>query len=173
MDMNEEIGFSPESMLKGRMAESMVEELLKKSGNTVYRFGYEAIMQNLTQIKKSFDAHSDAGERIRAIPDFIVIDKSGNPVFLEVKFRWNGLLYEGDVLRLKKIGSFWNAKIIFVSSLKKPYFQISEPPYIDDGGKLVAKPLLKEDCWKIDPTVYAQVEALVSKYLSPTLFPLK
>lgn len=65
--MNQINNFSPEKMLKGRMAETMVEELLKKSGNTVYRFGYEAIMQNLTQLKRNFDAHSDAGERIRAI----------------------------------------------------------------------------------------------------------
>jgi hypothetical protein len=171
--MNDSNGFSPESMLKGRMAESMVEELLKKSGNTVYRFGYEAIMQNLTQIKKSFDAHSDAGERIRCIPDFIVIGKDGNPIFLEVKFRWNGLLHSDDLLRLKKIGSFWNAKIIFVSSLKKPFFRISIPPYIDEKGNLIAKPLIKETPWKIDPSVYEEIENLVAKYLSPTLFPLK
>jgi len=65
--MNQNNGFTPEKIAKGRMAETMIEELLKKSGNTVYRFGYEAIMQNLTQIKKNFDAHSDAGEKIRAI----------------------------------------------------------------------------------------------------------
>jgi len=171
--MNDNNGFSPESMLKGRMAESMVEELLKKSGNTVYRFGYEAIMQNLTQIKKTYDAHSDAGERIRCIPDFIVIDKDGSPIFLEVKFRWNGLLHSDDLLRLKKIGSFWNAKIIFVGSLKKPFFRISVPPYIDEKGTLITKPLLKETSWKIDPAVYDEIEKLVAKYLSPTLFPLK
>lgn len=45
---NKEAGFTPEKMLKGRMAESMVEELLKRSDNKVYRFGYEAILQNLT-----------------------------------------------------------------------------------------------------------------------------
>ena len=54
-----------EGILKGRMAETLIEELLKKSGNTVYRFGYEAIMQNLTQLQKSFDIHSEMGEKIR------------------------------------------------------------------------------------------------------------
>jgi hypothetical protein len=34
-----------ESMLKGRMAETLVGELPRKSGNTVYRFGYEAIFR--------------------------------------------------------------------------------------------------------------------------------
>ena len=103
-----------EGMLKGRMAETLVDEMLRKSGNTVYRFGYEAIMQNLTQIKRSFDAHSEVGERIRAIPDFIVIDGKGNPIFLEVKFRRNGKLHDDDRARLQKIGTFWSAKIIFV-----------------------------------------------------------
>lgn len=170
--MNQDNTFDPENMLKGRMAETMVEELLKKSGNKVYRFGYEAIMQNLTQIKKSFDSHSDTGERIRAIPDFIVIDNSGNPIFLEVKYRWNGLLHNNDLERLNKIGSFWNAKIIFVNSLEQPFFRISSPPrYVDEKGNLISKPLLEETSWEINPDIYKEVEILVSKYLQHTLFP--
>jgi hypothetical protein len=168
--MNQNNVFTPEKMLKGRMAETMVEELLKKSGNNVYRFGYEAIMQNLTQIKKNFDAHSDVGEKIRAIPDFIVIDVKGNPIFLEVKYRWNGLLHNDDLARLEKIGSFWSAKIVFVNCMQQPFFQIASPPYVKEG-KLVTKSLLKETSWKIDPVVYKEMESLVFKYLFPTLFP--
>jgi hypothetical protein len=160
-----------EGMLKGRMAETLVEELLRKSGNTVYRFGYEAIMQNLTQIKRNFDAHSDVGEKIRAIPDFIVIRGDGEPIFLEVKYRWNGQLHDDDLERLRKIGEFWSAKIIFVNSLKKPFFRISSPPYISASRKLTYGPLLNETSWKIDPVVYDEFEGLVSKYLSQTLFP--
>ena len=52
--------FDPESMLKGRMAETLVDDLLKQSGNQVYRFGYEAILQNLTQIEQKFARHCDA-----------------------------------------------------------------------------------------------------------------
>lgn len=156
-----------ESMLKGRMAETLVEELLKKSGNTVYRFGYEAIMQNLVQIKKSFDLHSDTGERIRAIPDFIVIDTNGNPLFVEVKFRWNGQLHEDDIARLKRIGDFWDAKIIFVNSTKEPHFMVANPPYIDSEDKLICHPLSEETSWKIDPTVYTEFQELVKKYIAP------
>ena len=158
-----------ESMLKGRMTETLVEELLKKSGNTVYRFGYEAIMQNLVQIKKSFDAHSPAGERIRAIPDFIVIDDKGEPIFVEVKFRWNGQLHDDDQARLKKISNFWSAKIIFVNSSHKPFFQIASAPYVDESGKLICKPLSEENSLKIDPAVYTEFEGLVEKYLVPPL----
>lgn len=81
------MAMEPENMLKGRMAESLVEELFKLCGYKVYRFGYEAILQNLTQIDASFDVDDDVAQRIRAIPDFIVIDKNKKPIFIEVKFR--------------------------------------------------------------------------------------
>lgn len=158
-----------EGMLKGRMAETLVDELLRKSGNTVYRFGYEAILQNLTQIKKAFDLHSEVGQRIRAIPDFIVIGNDGNPIFVEVKFRWNGKLHENDKASIERIKHFWNAKMIFVNCYEKPFFRVSNAPYINDEGFLVSKALTEDPDWKIDPIVYSEFEALVEKYLSPTL----
>jgi|SRR3989338_5900496 len=161
--------FDPESMLKGRMAETLVEDLLKQSGNSVYRFGYEAILQNLTQIQQNFARHSDAGERIRAIPDFIVIDINGNPIFLEVKFRWDGNPHEEDRQRLQRIGEFWDAKIIIVNRTEKPYFRITTKPYFDKNNSLICKSLLEETSWKIDKAVYDKFEALVEKYLTPTL----
>ncbi len=160
---------NPESMLKGRMAETLVEELLRKSGNAVYRFGYEAILQNLSQIQQNFDRNTEAGERIRAIPDFIVIDVNGNPIFVEVKFRWNGKAHDDDKKRLKRIQDFWNAKIIFVNCSAKPFFQISDPPYLGADGSLICKPLIEETAWKIDKAAYEEFEGLVSKYLTPTL----
>lgn len=158
-----------ESMLKGRMAETLIEELLRKSGNTIYRFGYEAIIQNLSQIQQSFDRHTEAGERIRAIPDFIVIDIKGDPIFLEVKFRWNGQLHDDDKERFERIKKFWNAKIIIVNCSQKPFFLISNPPYIDVKGDIKCKPLVEETAWKIDKDVYNEFENLVEKYLAPTL----
>lgn len=38
------------NVVKGRIAETLVEEMLKKSGYIVYRFGYEAILENISQI---------------------------------------------------------------------------------------------------------------------------
>ncbi len=159
-----------EGMLKGRMAETLVEELLKKSGNTVYRFGYEAIMQNLVQIKRIFDAHNEVGEQIRTIPDFIVIDEVGKPVFVEVKFRWDGNVFsDKDRQLLDKIKHFWHAKIIFVNNSKKPFFQVATAPYFNDKGELICKPLSEENGWKIDPAVYNEFETLVEKYLTPPI----
>ncbi|OGZ32739.1 MAG: hypothetical protein A3H02_02040 [Candidatus Niyogibacteria bacterium RIFCSPLOWO2_12_FULL_41_13] len=163
---------NPESMLKGRMAETLFEELMRQSGNIVYRFGYEAIAQNLTQLEEKFDRYSEVGERIRAIPDFIVIDQKGKPDFVEVKFRWKPELHRDDFEKLKKIDKLWSPKLIFVNCWKQPYFRISEPPYIDKG-KLRLKPLLAENNWRINREIYDEYERLVYKYLTPTLIPSK
>jgi hypothetical protein len=164
----------PESMLKGRMAETLVEELLRQSGNTVYRFGYESIVQNLAQLANSFDRYSEVGEKIRAIPDFIVVSKKGKPDFVEVKFRWKPeMQYEEDYKKIEKIGKFWSAKIIFVNCWKQPYFRISESPYLDKNKNLKSKPLIEEKDWEIDKKLYDNYEELVHKYLTPTLIPTK
>lgn len=164
---------NPESMLKGRMAETLVEELLRQSGNTVYRFGYEAIVQNLAQLEESFDRYSDVGERIRAIPDFIVIDRKGKPDFVEVKFRWKPELHKNDYLMLNKIRYYWDAKVIFVNCWEQPYFRVSDSPYFDKNKKLMSKPLIQEENWKINKKFYNEYERLVHKYLTPTLIPPK
>lgn len=160
---------NPESMLKGRMAETLFEELMRQSGNIVYRFGYEAIVQNLTQLEEKFDRYSEVGKRIRAIPDFIVIDKGGTPIFVEVKFRWKPELHKDDYKMLEEINKFWSAKMVFVNCWEQPYFRVSNPPYVNKKGEITLKPLLEEAHWKIDNGVYKQYEDLVHRYLTPTL----
>lgn len=164
---------NPESMLKGRMAETLVEELLRQSDNIVYRFGYEALAPSLTQLEEKFDRYSEVGEKVRAIPDFIVIDKKGKPDFVEVKFRWKPELHRDDLERLEKLKRLWSPKLIFVNCWEQPYFRISDPPYLNKDKKLISKPLLEESNWKIDKKIYTEYEALVHKYLTPTLIPSK
>lgn len=111
-----------EDLLKGRMAECLVEELLKQSGNKVYRFGYESVLQNLTQIGEypSIDKRELVSKKLKSTPDFVVVNRKKNPFFVEVKFRTKVKVYERD---LKPIEEFWQAKIIMVT-IKKPYFRI-------------------------------------------------
>ena len=73
------------NMLKGRIAEAIVEEMLKEAGFQVYRFGYESVIQNLTQIDVELKKNK-VGRKITNMPDFIVI-KGGFAYFVEVKFR--------------------------------------------------------------------------------------
>jgi hypothetical protein len=80
---------APENVIKGRIAEALVEELLRRFRNKVYRFGYESILQNLTQTDSGFDRYSrnGNGEQVRSIPDFVVVNSAGTSFFVEVKFR--------------------------------------------------------------------------------------
>lgn len=159
-----------EAVLKGRMAETLVEELLRASGNTVYRFGYEQALPNLDQIGKGFQRNTDVGERIRAIPDLVVINKDGQASFVEVKFRWTptGPLHHNTVEALKRTEKHWKARVIFVNCIKKPYFRVMEPPYFKSRG-IQTKPLLSYDEWSIDPALYEEYEHLAVKYFNATL----
>lgn len=111
-----------ESLLKGRMAECLVEELLKQGGNKVYRFGYESILQNLTQLGEysSIDKKGPVSKRLKSTPDFVIVNCKKKPFFVEVKFRTKVKVYERD---LELIEEFWQAKVIMVT-IKKPHFRI-------------------------------------------------
>lgn len=159
--------FDPESILKGRIGEALVSEMLREAGNQVYKFGYESTLQNLTQLEKVFDRHSDTGEKIRAIPDLLVINKKGEPFFIEVKFRSLPEWHKNDFKMLERLKSFWKPIIIFVNCSKKPYFLITKPPYCDKNKKLKGWPLEKADYLGISKKIIEKYEILVEKYLTP------
>lgn len=152
----------PENLLKGRMAESLVEELLKQCGNKVYRFGYEAVLQNLTQLEKTFNRESEVGQRISSIPDFIVINQRKISL-VEVKFRADPHLYEESARRLKIIEEFWQAKIIWIT-LTKPYFRVSVSPYFDKNGNLNLIPIEEDPDLMVTLDILKEFNKLVEKY---------
>lgn len=151
------------------MAETLVEELLRKSGNIVYRFGYEAITQNLVQLESHLQRDGEVIERLRAMPDFIVIDRSGKTSFLEVKFRYDSKLHPGDFVRLQHLAKFWDAKFVLVNCREQPYFRIAHPPYFGRKEQTLAKPLLEEKEWCINKESYRICEELAHRYLGQTL----
>ncbi len=163
------MSFDPESMLKGRMGEALVTEILHEAGNQVYRFGYESTLQNLTQVEEVFDRHSEIGEKIRSIPDLLVINKNREPFFVEVKFRWDQDWHEKDYKMLERLDSFWKPIIIFVNCNRKPYFLVTKSPYHDKNKKLRGFPLDEVNDFGITRDVIEKYEKLVEKYLKPTL----
>ena len=153
----------PENILKGRMAEGLVEELLKQCDNKVYRFGYEAILQNLTQLEKSFNKEGEVGQRISSIPDFIVINKQGKPFFIEVKFRTDLVVYSKDIGRLDFIEKFWKAKIILLTT-QQPYFRVSNSPYLNEKQEWNWIPLKDDRDFEISQDILEKFNELIEKY---------
>ena len=76
-----------ENVIKGKLAEGLVEQLLKASGCRVYRLGSEAVLENIVQLEDEFAKDSNLGKKIASIPDFVVMGNREKPVFVEVKFR--------------------------------------------------------------------------------------
>jgi len=150
-------------MLKGRMAESLVEELLKKCGNKVYRFGYEAVLQNLTQLENGFSRNDEVGQRISSIPDFVIVNKQGVPLLIEVKFRKNLKVYPKEIKRLNLIRKFWDAKIILLT-IEKPYFRISTTPYLKNEKEWVWRPLEQDQDLNITTDSLVTFDEIVEKY---------
>lgn len=56
-----------------------------------------------TSLKGRMAESNEVGEKIRSIPDFFVIDKSGTPYLVEVKFRWHPSGHENDSKKLERI----------------------------------------------------------------------
>jgi hypothetical protein len=77
-----------ETNLKARMAESLVYDLLTESGNDVYRIGYRTLLPSTLGIEDALESHPTIFKKLRAVPDFLVLDRKGNPHLVDVKFRW-------------------------------------------------------------------------------------
>ncbi|MBI4127886.1 MAG: hypothetical protein HY459_02320 [Parcubacteria group bacterium] len=166
-----------ENVVKGRIAETLVNELLRRAKFRVYRFGYEAVLQNLTQIEENVLGGSDeVSQQIRSIPDFLII-KEKQPFFVEVKFlairRTNLKFYtkSGEELgeQLIRIRDFWKAKIIIVTG-ELPYFNFLEDPYFNPTSKdLYLQPLEKERDLGITEAMIREFNRLVEQYLRATV----
>lgn len=148
-----------ERRLKGSIAETLIEQMLRYSGYFVYRFGYEMVLQHLknVEIKEGY-----VKKIMQSMPDFIVVDGKGNAEIIEVKFRYNGKLDEIDMDILRNLGEYWeNARIIIVS-LTKPHFQISRVKEAIETGKLY--PLEKDRFIKVNEDIIRRYEDLVVKH---------
>ncbi len=140
----------PENILKGKIAENLVEEMLKKAGNKVFRFGAEESVKNLIGSEKNIDRETEIGRKIASVPDFVVISQMKKPVFVEVKFRTDPEALEEQLLLEKDyLEKFWESRIILVTN-KKPYFRALIPPYFTKE---------KKEGWPIPVLSWQPIEA--------------
>jgi len=72
------------NMIKGRVAEALVEQLFLKMGFNVYRYGMENTIPSIMKLIKG--VNKEVENVIRKMPDFVV-QKNNHTFFIEVKFR--------------------------------------------------------------------------------------
>ncbi len=98
-----------EGMIKGRIAETLVEELFLTLDYNVFRYGMENTVPGIMKLLKG--VRGDVATNIRRMPDFVV-QKGKEVFFVEVKFRTSE---EFTMKDLPKNYPFENAFFIVVS----------------------------------------------------------
>jgi hypothetical protein len=107
---DQDLGYR-EDVIKGRIAETLIEELFLSLGWNVFRYGMENTIPGVMKLLKGIK--SEAAEDIRRMPDFVVQDKTGTVYFIEVKFRANETFEYKD---LRENYPYDNAYIVLVST---------------------------------------------------------
>lgn len=103
--MNKKDKVFNENMIKGRIAESLIEQLFLQLGYSVYRFGMENTIPGIMNKLQGSSPKSVVHE-ISKMPDFIIKHPTNNKVHqIEVKFR------KGGNFSFKNIGNkYYNAE---------------------------------------------------------------
>ncbi len=99
------------NMIKGRIAETLIQELFLSLKFNVFRYGMENTIPGIMELLKG--VRTDVAKDIKNMPDFVVQDPRSNSVyFVEVKFRAAENFKISD---LPKDYPYTNAYIIVVS----------------------------------------------------------
>jgi len=116
-------------MIKGRIAETLMQELFLSLGFNVFRYGMENTIPGIMELLKG--VRSDVAQQIRRMPDFVIQDPNSKAVyFIEVKFRANGEFKYKD---LPENYPFDNAYIILVSKKHIKCITVQE---LQDGKEI-------------------------------------
>lgn len=83
-------------MIKGRIAETLIEQLFLSQNFKVFRYGMENTIPGIMELLRGFN--SGVAKEIRSMPDMVVHNPDTKEVyFIEVKFRKNGVFDFSEV----------------------------------------------------------------------------
>lgn len=118
-------------MIKGRIAETLIQELFLSLDYNVFHYGMENTIPGIMELLKG--VRSDVAQEIRRMPDFVVQNKkNGEVFFVEVKFRASGEFKYKD---LPKNYPYRNAYIILVS---KKHIKCVTVQELENGDEITA-----------------------------------
>lgn len=85
-----------ENSIKGRVAETIIQELFLAHGFNVFHYGMERSIPGIAQLTRK--TNGPVNDRIRTMPDFVVQDPRNNKLhFVEVKYRSSGQFSIDDI----------------------------------------------------------------------------
>lgn len=100
-------------VIKGRIAETIIEELFRSLDFQVFSYGMENSIPGIKDLLKG--VRGDVSKNIRQMPDFVVF-KDNQAHFVEVKYRTSGELKLKDI---SKYGEYPFENALFVLVTKK------------------------------------------------------
>lgn len=110
-------------MTKGRLAETIIEEMFISSGYEVHRFGMENMVPGL--VRKLSNNRSYVSSQIKQMPDF-VMHKADQIHFVEVKYKSDGRFSISDLEKDNKAYPYKECVLIVVSRDKIKALSVSE-----------------------------------------------
>ena len=132
--MNQNPIYFSEQLVKGRIAETLFEQMLRDAGCfTILAFGYESVLPELAH--RQHDLHAEETmEIIRRAPDFAVINNESHDVYLiEVKYLRNR---NGWVLAAaKRMYESWKPSYLFIASPDGFFFD-KVSTIVEQGGNI-------------------------------------
>jgi hypothetical protein len=85
-----------QNAIKGRVAETIIQELFLAHGFNVFHYGMERSIPGIAQLTRK--TNGPVNDRIRSMPDFVVQDPRNHRLhFVEVKYRASGLFSMEDI----------------------------------------------------------------------------
>ncbi|MBS3125575.1 sigma-70 region 4 domain-containing protein [Candidatus Woesearchaeota archaeon] len=111
-----------ERMVKGKIAEVLIEHAFRDMGFLVCHLGKEYMTIPTTQMEYftkafkddfSFTDLGDNADFLKTLPDFVIIHKSGKRRVVEVRYRWNGDLNEKD---FKLLNKYKHSQMVVINS---------------------------------------------------------
>ena len=114
-----------EALIKGRIAEHIIELLLEESGYTIIRIAQEGLLTNMARSNIIKLRKTNSAGKITTAPSFVVIDKSGvNLRLLKVKY-WGEGKSGGNVAHgMRQIQQYWPEAMLVVLSRRQPFFRV-------------------------------------------------
>lgn len=109
-------------LVKGKIAEIIFEQMIRNTkGYTILEFGYEKIIPELAQMKKTKET-KETIEIVRRAPDFAVINHDTKEVHL-IEVKYMNSIDKARVLRTARmIKNSWNQAALFVANPKGFYY---------------------------------------------------
>jgi hypothetical protein len=111
-----------ESLIKGRIAEQIVEFLLQANGYEVVRIAQEGLLINLDRRLTKNLNQSDSAGKITTAPSFAIFDKKGKVVIAKVKFKGDKASGRNISHGLQKLQKYWSEAILIMVTNNSPYF---------------------------------------------------